>query len=90
MNDTLENWRKQIDALDEELLQILSKRIDIVRKVGIYKKKNQIPPLDEARWQEVLNSKLALGELLKLPKMLVEKIYTIIHEEALKIENGEI
>lgn len=90
MNDTLENWRKQIDALDKELLGIVAKRMEIVRKIGNHKKLKNLPALDEERWQEVLSSKLALGELLKLPKTLVEKIYTTIHEEALKIEKGEI
>ena len=89
MNDTLENWRKEIDALDKELLEIVAKRMDIVRKIGELKKLKNLPALDEERWQEVLSSKLTLAEFLKLPKTFVEKIYTIIHEEALKIEEDK-
>lgn len=88
MNDTLEDWRKQIDALDEELLQILSKRIDIVRKVGLYKKENQMPPLDEERWQEVLETKLEKANILGLSKSFILKFYNAIHEYALEIERN--
>ena len=88
MNDTLENWRKQIDALDRELLQILSHRMDIVKKIGAYKKKNRIPPLDEKRWKEVLDSQLSRANIFHLSKDFVLKFYNAIHEYALEIERN--
>lgn len=89
MSNKLINWRKEIDALDEELLHILARRMEIVRRIGKFKKSHDILPLDEMRWNEVLASKLALAELLKLPRTVIEKIYVILHEEALKIEEEE-
>lgn len=86
MNDELINWRKEIDSLDKELLKALSKRMEVVRKIGKLKKTKNLSALDEKRWKEVLNSKLALAEKLNLPKGLIKKIYTDIHEEALEIE----
>ncbi len=88
MNDTLENWRKQIDALDEELLQILSQRISIVKRIGAYKKKNKIPPLDEKRWKEVLDSQLSRAKIFHLSTNFVLKLYNAIHEYALEIERN--
>ena len=86
MNDKLENWRKQIDALDEELLQILGKRINIVKEIGRYKKSNGIAPLDKKRWQTVLKSQLSRKELLNLSQDFIKKLYGLIHEYSLKIE----
>ena len=86
MNDKLGNWRKQIDELDNELLQILAKRMKIVVKIGKYKKANNIAPLDKKRWQEVLTSKLSKAELLDLSKDLIETIYEHIHKHSLEIE----
>ena len=41
-----------------------------------YKKENNLPPLDDIRWQEIIKSK----------KGFIKKIWEIIHKEALKIE----
>ncbi len=86
MNDKLEDWRKQIDALDEELLHILGKRINIVREIGKYKKANGIAPLDQKRWQVVLDSQLSKAELVNLSEDFIKKLYDLIHEYSLEVE----
>lgn len=87
MNDKLEGWRKQIDELDDELLQILAKRIKIVTAIGKYKKAHDISPLDEKRWQKLLESKLSKAKLLNLPRDLIKILYEHIHKYSLEIEN---
>jgi len=77
MNNELEFFRKQIDEVDEQIVNLLAKRMKVVEKVGKYKKENNIPPLDKKRWQEVIKTK----------KGFIKKIWEIIHEEALKIES---
>ena len=78
MNNELEFFRKQIDEVDEQIVNLLAKRMKVVEKVGKYKKENNIPPLDKKRWQEVIKTK----------KGFIKKIWEIIHEEALKIEKN--
>jgi len=91
MNDKLlEDWRKKIDEFDEELLHILAKRINIVREIGKFKKTHGITPLSEKRWQEVLKSKLSKASSLNLSVEFIERLYNLIHEYSLKIEqNGK-
>lgn len=86
MNDKLDDWRKQIDALDEELLHILGKRINIVREIGKYKKANGIAPLDKERWQTVLESQLSKAQLHNLSEDFIKNLYDLIHEYSLEIE----
>ncbi|PJA55528.1 hypothetical protein CO165_03120 [Candidatus Roizmanbacteria bacterium CG_4_9_14_3_um_filter_33_18] len=50
--------------------------MQVVEKVGQYKKENNLPPLDNSRWQKVIESK----------KGFMKKIWKIIHDEALKVE----
>ena len=78
MNNKLKDFRKQIDEIDEQIVNLLAKRMKIVEKVGLLKKKKNIPVLDSARWQKVIKTK----------KGFVKKIWEIIHEEALKIEKS--
>ncbi|MCJ7804330.1 chorismate mutase [Patescibacteria group bacterium] len=87
MDELLKNWRKQINKLDGELLNILAKRINIVREIGKHKKTYGIPSLDEKRWQEVLQSKLSKARSLNIPEKFIEKLYNLIHEHSLEIEN---
>ena len=50
-NKTLEDYRKEIDKIDEELLHTLAKRFDVVRKIGKLKKENNC---DETVWTNLL------------------------------------
>ena len=83
---SLEQFRQEIDTVDEQIISLLGKRLEIVRKVGIYKAERNIPPLDKGRWREVLVSKMNQAKSLHISEELVEDIYNRIHKEALKIE----
>ena len=52
----LQDYRKQIDRIDSELLRLFRERMDVVREVALYKKEHGIPILDAAREQEKLAS----------------------------------
>lgn len=86
MDNKLEDWRKQIDLLDEELLGVLAKRINLVREIGKFKRANHLSPLDKKRWRQVLESQLTKAQSLNLSKNFIKKIYDQIHKYALEIE----
>lgn len=84
--DELQNLRKKIDSLDEELLQTLAKRFQLVQEVRTLKKSAGLPPLDETRWKTVLLSRQALAKELGLPVAFTEELMRLIHERSLEIE----
>lgn len=85
-NTQLKDHRSSIDLLDQSIVSLIAKRMKIVKKVGQYKRNKGIQPLDQTRWQQVLDSKksLAIKEDLN-PKLIID-IYNLMHQEALKIE----
>lgn len=83
----LENYRKEIDEIDKQLLTLLAKRMLVVHKVWIYKKQHHIDAYQPSRWQEVLSSRKKLWKTLWLDEKFIEDIWNRIHQEALKIEN---
>ncbi len=89
MNKALDELRKEIDSADEELVNALAKRMDLVRKVGKLKKRQDILPLDETRWRKVINMVTKKAEGKNIPEKLIEKIYEEIHQAALTIEKNE-
>jgi len=82
----LELYRKQIDEIDTQIIDLLAKRFEIVKKVGEYKKERNIPPLQPERWQQVLQTRKNLAKEKWLNPELIEKFWNLIHEEALKLE----
>ena len=86
MEKKLENLRKQIDAIDKDLLNSLAKRTLTVQKIGKFKKAQGKALRDDKRWQQLLEGILTRAESLNLSKDFINKIYTLIHKYSLDIE----
>lgn len=84
----LENRRALIDSLDKQLFEILGARERVVREIGIYKAKNNIPPLQAARFQQVLDKGIAAGKKEGLSAEFCTELLNAIHKESLRIEEA--
>ena len=51
----LEELRNEIDAIDDEILKLFLKRMDVSSKVADYKRENNLPTLQKSREREILN-----------------------------------
>lgn len=87
MKNDLEKLRKEIDEIDLKIVELLAKRLSVVSSIGKLKKQLNLKPLDEKRWNEVLNTKISLAKNFNLSQQFIKRIYNLIHEHALKIEN---
>jgi chorismate mutase len=81
--------RVKIDSLDNQLMLVLGQRERIVKAIGIYKAKNHIPPLQAARFKQVLEKAIAAGSREGLSAEFITEMMNAIHKESLRIE-GEI
>ena len=81
--DTLEEFRAQIDVLDNDLMEILVARMSNVEKIGIWKKKNNISIYQPSRFEQILLSTAQKGDKYGLSKNFIEKIFKAIHEESI-------
>lgn len=82
---TLEECRKEIDALDKELTHILEQRMKVVAKVAAYKKENHMEIFDPRREQQVLDKIAAMAQYEELAPYL-QKIYQCIMDESKQYE----
>jgi chorismate mutase len=82
----LDELREQIDALDEDLLKVLARRMDIVAEIGAYKKANGLELRDDKRFQALVATQRERAEALNLPEELVAQLCELIHTFALKRE----
>lgn len=64
--DDLQTLRRDIDAIDRQLVELFRQRMDVTHKVGEYKRSQGLPVLDQERERQVLQNKGALaGEELR-------------------------
>lgn len=64
--ETLELLRRQIDGIDEQMVALFRRRMEVTAQVGEYKLARGLPVLDAAREAQVLERKAALaGEELR-------------------------
>ena len=86
MLDRLIHLRRVIDSIDEELLQILAKRLKVIEEIGEHKKDHNITIFQLERWSEILNTRSELAEKLSLDTEFVKRIMSEIHKESIQIQ----
>jgi len=81
--------RGKIDVLDKNMVSMLKNRFDIVKKVGEFKKKNNLPLCDRKRQAEVLKMRVKQGKASGLNERFVKNLYNLIFNEALIVQRGK-
>ncbi len=82
--ENLSQLRNQIDSIDEQLLELLAKRMRISREIGVYKKEHNMPILQSPRYSEILEKRANMGQSMELNTEFVKEILKEIHEESVR------
>ena len=80
----LEELRSEIDKLDEELIDILARRMKVVEEIGTYKKVNKITILQLKRWNELTRDRIEAGIKMGLSREFILKLLESVHEEGIQ------
>lgn len=79
----IDDLRHQIDEVDNELMNLYNKRMNLSENIGKYKKKNNISILQSSRWNEILEHSIAKGREKGLSDGFVTQVLTAIHQESI-------
>jgi chorismate mutase len=82
----LDVLRNRIDAIDVELLETLSSRVEIVKQIGRYKKENNVTALQINRWAQLMEDRVNLGKKLQLNDTFVKILFQLIHEDSVRMQ----
>lgn len=80
--ESLDALRKQIDELDNQLLELLAKRMRVCREIGTYKKEHNLTVVQTARYTEILDKRGAQASLCGMTDSFIRDIFEHIHEES--------
>jgi len=80
----LSELRYRIDQIDENLLELLARRMQLSIELGEYKKANNMPILQTYRYSEIIERRAEFGETLDLEPNFVREVMQEIHEESIR------
>ena len=80
---SLDQLRIEIDDLDNELVDVLKRRMKVAEKIGIHKKENQVTILQSNRWEELLKTRIQHGVDNGLTEEFMNKVLKAIHQESI-------
>lgn len=83
-NDELRELRAQIDRVDDELIELLAKRMRISEEIGAFKKRHDMAVVQPERYNSLMDKRVAAGKEIGLSEEFMRNILTAIHEESVR------
>ncbi|MCM1163615.1 MAG: bifunctional 3-deoxy-7-phosphoheptulonate synthase/chorismate mutase type II [Muribaculaceae bacterium] len=84
--ESLTSLRRQIDQLDNELLDILAKRMNVSREIGQYKLHHNMPVVQAGRYGDIMTSRILAARQMGMSEEFMRSLLAAIHEESVRIQ----
>jgi chorismate mutase len=82
--ERLNELRREMDEVDERLLDLISKRMAISREIGRYKVEHNMPVLQPMRYDYTVNRRIAQASELLVNEEFIRTVLEAIHEESVR------
>ncbi len=82
----IELLRKEIDVIDNNLLDLFQSRMNAARNIGRCKKEGKVSILQTSRWNEIIETMKAKGEAKGLDHKFIENIFSEVHQESIRLQ----
>jgi len=79
----LENYRREIDDIDEEIIQLMARRMRLVREIGAVKKEKNIAVLQPERFRALREALQVRGERNELSADFIAMLSEAMHQESI-------
>ncbi len=80
----LATLRCHIDMIDDELMSLIQKRMEVAREIGEFKKAHQMKVVQPERYESLISHRVAEATSLGLSPEFVRNLMEIIHEESVR------
>lgn len=82
--ENLSALRRQIDELDNSLLELLANRMRVSEEIGQYKKEHNMPILQAQRYDEILQKRISQASHMGMDAEFMKTVLVAIHEESVR------
>ena len=76
--------RSQIDDLDNQLVNLLAKRMRVSREIGVYKKEHNMTVLQRNRYGHILANRAEQGSRCGMAEKFITNVFEEIHQESIR------
>ena len=80
----LEQFRHQIDSLDQQIIELLARRMDIVENIGEYKAENNVSIFQIKRWRKIISSRLKFADEHRIDERFMRHLLQLVHKESIR------
>lgn len=82
--EAIDQLRRQIDDLDNQLIELLSNRMRICREIGRYKREHNITVFQASRYNEILEKRGAQATHCDMSAEFVATVFENVHQESVR------
>ena len=79
--------RKEIDDIDNKLIELLSERMEVSDKIAQIKKESNLSVLQMNRWNKLLSDRMEYSKTKGLSEVFTKEIFELIHEESIRLQD---
>ncbi len=79
----LTKYRKEINLVDHQIMELFEQRMRLAEKIGKVKKENNVAILQRQQWKNVLESVLNQASEKNLSPEFIEKVFKAVHQESI-------
>jgi 4-amino-4-deoxychorismate mutase len=83
----LEPFRRRLDAIDDQIAELLGERLQICREVAVYKSEHEIPMMQPERVKIVRDRYLARGAEHDLPPEFTADLFDLLIATTCRLED---
>ena len=83
----LDACRSEMDMLDERIVDLLSDRMEISRRLGALKKENDLSIIQADRWKAVVANVCSRARAVGLREDFAKSVFSIIHDASIDEQN---
>ena len=84
--EDLSGLRRQIDELDDQLLELIAKRMRVSKEIGTFKKEHDMTIVQTDRYDEILKKRISQATEMGMNPEFMRVILEAIHEESVRVQ----
>ena len=85
-NRNLSSLRIKMDSIDEQLMELLSGRMEISKLMGEFKKEEGLTVLHLKRWREIVKTRMNWSKELGLSEEFILRVLEQVHKESIRVQ----
>lgn len=76
--------RREIDRIDNEIIDLMSRRMQVSRDIGQYKKEHRMPIVQIGRFDNIMKDRVEAASRMGMSPEFARSLYAAIHEESVR------